>query len=168
MICIVVDFWDLISAPALMDLEIECFGLEFTDHSRTAPPAAVAALQQGKLNARFRVITDTESLRSLQPEITTVESCGMLVQGLEEIGMAGNLKAITLELMRSVPTVIEDVRRSADLPFSPAQLSSHAQRTTDTFLLDHALQQQAWHAEFVYHRICRSNHLKGPSLLSVL
>ena len=170
-ICIVVDFWDLVSAPALMEVSIACSGLKFTDHSRRAPPAAAAALQRGNLNACFKVITDTESLSLLQPEIKTMESCGMLVQILEEIGMSGNRKAVISELERSAPIMIEemrDVRRSNDLPLSPAQLSNHAQRLTDDSCLEHALQQQAWHAEFVYHKICGFGYLKGPNLLSVL
>ena len=72
--CIEVDFWDLISAPALMDLHIECQGLKFTDHCRTAPPAAAAALKRGTLDAYFIIKTDGES--SLQPEIAIMESCG--------------------------------------------------------------------------------------------
>ena len=61
-----------------------------------------------------------------------------------------------------------DVRRSADLPFTPAQLSAQARRLTDDSLLQHALQQQAWHAEFLYHSVLNCYDIEGPGLLSVL
>ena len=84
----VIDFWALISAPALMDLEIMCGGLRFRDHSRTAPPAAVAALERGTLFACFRMIADYADTESpLQPEIAIMKSCGMSVQIGEEIGL---------------------------------------------------------------------------------
>ena len=157
----VVDFWDLISAPALVDVKITCLGLKFTDHSLTAPPAAAAALQRGNLNACIRVETDVESLRLLQPEIAIMGSCGMQVQSLEEIG--GNRKAITLELVGSTPAVTKvmwDVRRSADLPFSPDQRE-------DDSCLQHALQQQAWHAQFPNHILGNLDKTERGSLLSV-
>ena len=151
-----------------MDLEIDCQGLEFTDHSQTAPPAAIAALQRGVLNACFTVTTGIEN--SLQPETAIMACCGMLVQSVNEIDLIRDgeqLKIITLELARGTPEVIEvmrDVRRSTDLPFSPAA----AQRLTDDSFVEHALQQQAWHAEFTYQRLCDSNDLQGPGLLSIL
>ena len=75
---------------------------------------------------------------------------------------------ITVELVRSTPEAIDvmrDVRRSAHLPYTPAQLSSDAWRLEDDRHLEHALQQQAWHAEFKYQEICASYDLEGPSLL---
>ena len=168
MVCIVVDFWDLISAPALMDLDIECLPPSFTDHCGTAPPAAIAALQRGTLHARFVLKVYGES--SLQPELAIMESCGMVLRSAQEIDpdFPGVLKLIKLELRRKeIISVMWDVRRSADLPFTPAQLSSH-QRLNDDSLLQHALQQQAWHAEFLYHSVCNTYDIEGPGLLSVL
>ena len=104
---ILVDFWDLISAPALVDLKINCEGLTFTDHSRTAPPAAAAALQRGTWNARFILETDSENL--LQPERAIMESCGMAVASEIEMG-SGKFKLTTLELARSTPEVFEVMR----------------------------------------------------------
>ena len=161
--CIVVNFWDLISAPALVDVKISCLGLWFTDHSLTAPPAAAAALQRGNLNACIKVETDAESFRSLPSEIAIMGACGMQVQSWEE--NAGNRKAMTLELVGSTPAVTEvmwDVRRSADLPFSPGQL-----RLEDDSYLEHALHQQAWHAQFQTRRFRDSYDLEEPGLLSV-
>ena len=164
--CVVVDFWDLISAPALMELDIKCHGLKFTDHCPTVPPAAVAALQRGILSACFRVIIDNHS--SLQPEAAIMESCGMVVHEFN-IGFGIRVNSIFLELPRRMSragNVMRDVRHSADLPFSPAQLS---RRLTGDSCIEHTLQQQAWHAEFLYHKICFPYFdLKGPSLLSVL
>ena len=150
---IAVDFWDLISAPALVELAIRCQGLRFTDHSRTAPPAAVAALERGILNAILQILTES----SLQPELAIMESCGMVVQSVEEFGFLDTVKLITLELGKSTPAMV-DLRRSADLPFTPAALSSH-QRLPDDSFLEHALQQQAWHAEFRYQSIYDSDDL---------
>ena len=169
--CIVVDFWDLISAPALMELHILCRDLRFTDHRRTAPPSAVAALERGTLNISFIIKTDGES--SLQPELAIMDSCGMLVQKCHEnkMGLGAKVKLVKLELARSTPEVIDvmrDVRRSADLPFSSVQLSSNAGGSTDDFYLEHALQQQAWHAEFWYHRRYGACAVEGQGLLSVL
>ena len=157
-----------------MDLEIDCEHLKFTVHGPTAPPAAVAALEQGILNARFvfQVDIESESWSLLQPDLAIMKSCGMLVPSVHQMISVyddENWKFATLDLPRSTPKVIEvmkDVRRSADLPFTPAQL---AQLLTDDCCVEHAIQQQAWHAEFLYKNICSSRFdLKGPNVLSVL
>ena len=165
--CLVMGFWDLMSAPALMELDITCRVLRITDYSRTAPPAAVAALERGVLDARIKVQINIES--SLQPELAIMESCGMIVQSIEKIRFDHKVKRMTLELGRRVPEMV-DVRHFANLPFTPAALSSH-QRLADDSFLEHALQQQAWHAEFLYHDSCDSDdlqRLQEPGLLSVL
>ena len=108
-----------------MDLHIECRGLKFTDHCRTAPPAAAAALKRGTLDAYFIIKTDAES--SLQPEIAIMESCGMAVMREEEMDMGDDakLKTTTLELSATERIfVMWDVRCSGNLPLSPAQLYS--------------------------------------------
>ena len=156
-----------------MDLKIDCLGPWFTDHSQTAPPAAAAALKRGTLNACFKLqidLVDNES--QLPAEIAIMKSCGMVVISEEDMdmGFIGISKFITLELGWSSPEEISamwDVRRSADLPFQPAQLSSNARQVEDESYLEHALQQQAWHAEFMYQKVGEYCDLDVPGLLRV-
>ena len=148
-----------------MDLDIECQGLKFTDHSRTVPPAAAAALKRGILGAWFIIKRDGES--SLQPELAIMESCGIYIES--EIQSS----EVILNLARSTPEEIEvmrDVRRSTDLPFSSARLSNNTQRLAEDSYLEHALQQQAWHAEFKCQSICDADDdvLEGPGILLLL
>ena len=152
---IAVDFWDLISAPALMELEIECVDLEFTDYRRTAPPAAVAALERGMLHALFQVASSEDLIG---PELEVMESCGMVVEPYD------SATDIVLERFSSMPAAIDAMWESADLPISPEQ------RSTGDSYIEHALQQQAWHAEFSWHQSCESDDpkpLEGSSILSV-
>ena len=87
-----------------------------------------------------------------------------------EMGVDSKLKTTNLELSATERIcVMWDVRCSGDLPFSRDELSGHAQRSTDDSFVEHALQQQAWHAEFLYHKICDScSDLEGPGPLLIL
>ena len=158
---IVVDFWDLISAPALMELDIECVDVEFTHYCQTAPPAAVAALERGILHAVFKVAASDDLIGS---ELEVMESCGM------EVETYGSGTDIVLERVSSMPAAIDAMWESGNLPFLSERLSTNAQRSTDDSYVEHALQQQAWHAEFNWQQSCESDdpkQLEGSSILSV-